>query len=107
MTSATSAAMMNMAPATAMFKRAAARQYGANDGNDVDDADVHVPMRQVITMMVTRLMRKSARAEDQEICQTDHARGAVHACGPCGMFVAMESCPGRMTRVSRVHRVVR
>ena len=37
-------------------------------------------------MMLTRSMRKSARAEDQEICQTDHARAAVRACGPRGAF---------------------
>ena len=38
---------------------------GADDGNEVDDADVHLSMRQVIAMMLTRSMRKSARAEDQ------------------------------------------
>ena len=43
-------------------------------------------MRQVIAMMLTRSMRKSARAEDQEICQTDHARAAVRACGPRGFW---------------------
>ena len=43
-------------------------------------------MRQVIAMMLTRSMRKSARAEDQEICQTDHERAAVRACGPRGSF---------------------
>ena len=43
-------------------------------------------MRQVIAMMLTRSMRKSARAEDQEICQTDHERAAVRACGPRGAF---------------------
>ena len=32
--------------------------------------------------MLTRSMRKSARAEDQDICQTDHERAAVRACGP-------------------------
>ena len=37
-------------------------------------------------MMLTRSMRKSARAEDQEICQTDHERAAVRACGPRGVF---------------------
>ena len=37
-------------------------------------------------MMLTRSMRKSARAEDQEICQTDHERAAVRACGPRGAF---------------------
>ena len=37
-------------------------------------------------MMLTRSMRKSARAEDREICQTDHARAAVRACGPRGSF---------------------
>ena len=37
-------------------------------------------------MMLTRSMRKSARAEDQEICQTDHERAAVRACGPRGSF---------------------
>ena len=31
-------------------------------------------------------MRKSARAGDQEICQTDHERAAVRACGPRGSF---------------------
>ena len=41
-------------------------------------------MRQVIAMMLTRSMRKSARAEDQEICQTDHERAAARACGPRG-----------------------
>jgi hypothetical protein len=43
-------------------------------------------MRQVIAMMLTRSMRKSARAEDQEICQTDHERAAVRACGPRGVL---------------------
>ena len=43
-------------------------------------------MRQVIAMMLTRSMRKSARAEDQEICQSDHERAAVRACGPRGAF---------------------
>ena len=33
-------------------------------------------------MVLTRSIRKSARAEDQEICQTDHERAAVRACGP-------------------------
>ena len=42
--------------------------------------------RQAIAMMLTRSMRKSARAEDQEICQTDHERAAVRACGPRGGF---------------------
>ena len=37
-------------------------------------------------MMLTRAMRKSARAEDQEICQTDHARAALRAGGPRGAF---------------------
>ena len=37
-------------------------------------------------MMVTTLMRKSARAEVQETCQADHARAAVRACGPRGIF---------------------
>ena len=37
-------------------------------------------------MMLTRSMKKSARAEDQEICQTDHERAAVRACGPRGAF---------------------
>ena len=41
-------------------------------------------MRQVIAMMLARSMRKSARAEDQEICQTDHERAAVRACCPRG-----------------------
>ena len=35
-------------------------------------------------MMLTRSMRKSARAEDQEICQSDHERAAVRVCGPRG-----------------------
>ena len=35
-------------------------------------------------MMLTRSMKKSARAEDQENSQTDHARAAVRACGPGG-----------------------
>ena len=39
---------------------------GADDGNDVDDDDVHPSMRHVIAMMVTRSMTKSARAEFQE-----------------------------------------
>ena len=43
-------------------------------------------MRQVIAMMLTRSMRKSARAEDQEICQTDHEHATVRACGPRGAF---------------------
>ena len=54
--------------------------------NDVDDDNVHPSMRHVIAMMLTRSMRKSARAEVQEICQTDHARAAVRACGPRGIF---------------------
>ena len=37
-------------------------------------------------MMVATSMRKPARAEVQEICQTDHARAAVRACGPRGIF---------------------
>ena len=37
-------------------------------------------------MMVTTLKRKSARAEVQETCQADHARAAVRACGPRGIF---------------------
>ena len=37
-------------------------------------------------MIVPRSMRKSARAEVQEICQTGHARAAVRACGPRGIF---------------------
>ena len=52
----------------------------------MDDDDVHLSMRHVIAMMVTRSMTKSARAEVQEICQTDHARAAVRACGPRGIF---------------------
>ena len=36
-------------------------------------------------MMLTRSMRKSARAENQEISQTEHARAAVRACGPRGI----------------------
>ena len=59
---------------------------GTDDGKRVDDADDHVSMRQVIAMMVTTLHRKSARAEVQETCQTDHARAAVRACGPRGIF---------------------
>ena len=43
-------------------------------------------MRQVIAMVLTRSIRTSARAEDQELCQTDHARAAVRACGPRGAF---------------------
>ena len=43
-------------------------------------------MRLVIAMMLTRSMIKSARAGYQEICQTDHARAAVRACGPRGGF---------------------
>ena len=39
-------------------------------------------MRPVIAMMLTRSMRKSARAEDQDNGQTDHERAAVRACGP-------------------------
>ena len=58
----------------------------ADDGKDVDDADVHLSMRQVIAMMLTRLKRKSARAEVQETCQTDHARATVRARGPRGIF---------------------
>ena len=54
--------------------------------NDVEDDNVHPSMRHVIAMMVTRSMTKSARAEVQEICQTDHARAAVRACGPHGIF---------------------
>ena len=37
-------------------------------------------------MMLTRMLRKSARAEAQEFCQTGHARAAVRACGPRGIF---------------------
>ena len=54
--------------------------------NDVDDDNVHPSMRRVIAMMVTRSMRKSAREEVQEMCQADHARAAVRACGPRGIF---------------------
>ena len=43
-------------------------------------------MRQVIAMKLTRSMRKSASAEDQQISQTDHARAVVRACGPRGAF---------------------
>ena len=43
-------------------------------------------MRQVIAMMLTRSMRRSARAEDREICQTDHERAAVRACAPRNAF---------------------
>ena len=37
-------------------------------------------------MMLTRSMRKSARAEYQEICQSDHERAAVRACAPRNAF---------------------
>ena len=37
-------------------------------------------------MMLTRMLRKSARADVQETCQTDHARAAVRARGPHGIF---------------------
>ena len=37
-------------------------------------------------MMLARLKGKSARAEVRETCQTDHARAAVRACGPRGIF---------------------
>ena len=37
-------------------------------------------------MMLTRMLRKSARAEAQEFCQPGHARAAVRACGPRGIF---------------------
>ena len=43
-------------------------------------------MRHVVAMMVTRSMRKSARTEVQEVCQTDDARAAVRAGGPRGIF---------------------
>ena len=62
---------------------------GADDGKDVDDADAHLSMRKVVAMMLTRLKRKSARAEVQETCLTDHARAAVRACAPRGI-----SCKG-------------
>ena len=42
-------------------------------------------MRQVNAMMLTRSMRKSARAEYQDICQTDRARAAVRGCCPRGI----------------------
>ena len=54
--------------------------------NDVDDDNVHPSMRHVIAMMVTRSMTKSTRAEVQEICRTDHARAAVRAWCPRGIF---------------------
>ena len=54
--------------------------------NDAGDDNVHPSMRHVIAMTVTRSMTKSARAEVQEMCQTDHARAAVRACGPRGIF---------------------
>eukprot|EP00959_Pyramimonas_sp_CCMP1952_P188442 3940869-Pyramimonas_sp.AAC.1 len=38
---------------------------GANDGNHTGDADVHMSMWQVIAVILTRLKRKSARAEVQ------------------------------------------
>ena len=53
---------------------------------DADDDYIHPSIRHVIAMMVARSMTKSARAEVQEICQTDHARAAVRACGPRGVF---------------------
>ena len=37
-------------------------------------------------MMLIRLQRKSARAEVQETCLTDHAHAAVRACAPRGIF---------------------
>ena len=43
-------------------------------------------MKQVIAMMLIRLQRKSARAEVQETCLTDHAHAAVRACAPLGIF---------------------
>ena len=43
-------------------------------------------MKHVIAMLVKRSMRKSARIETQEVCQTDDARAAVRACGPRGIF---------------------
>ena len=69
-------------------RRSGRRRRGddsADDGKHVDDADGHLSMRQVIAMMVTT-KRKSARAEVQETCQADHARAAVRACGPRGIF---------------------
>ena len=66
--------------------------------NDVDDA--HLSMRQVIAMMVARSMRK------QEINQTGHARARRCAHVARVVFFARDSCPGRMTGVSRVHRAV-
>ena len=43
-------------------------------------------MRKVIAMMMAALMRKSARAEIQEICQNDHARASTRAWCPRGIF---------------------
>ena len=69
--------------------------------------DVPQGADEVIAMMLTRSMRKSARAEDQEICQTDHARARRCAHAARVEFVARDLCPGRMTGVSRVHRAVK
>ena len=54
--------------------------------NDADDDYIRPSITHVIEMMVTRSMTTSTRAEVQEICQTDHARAAVRACGPRGIF---------------------
>ena len=54
--------------------------------NDADDDYIHPSIGHVIAMMGTRSVTKSAREEVQEIYQTDHARAAVRACCPRGIF---------------------
>ena len=86
LTSTTTATMARTAAAPANMRMTTAGNHGADAGNDVDGDDVHPSMKHVIAMLVTRSMRKSARIEGQEVCQTDDARAAVRACGPRGIF---------------------
>ena len=74
--------------------------------NDADDADVHLSMKQVSAMMVPRSMSKSAREKVQEVSRTGRARARRCAHVARVVFFARDSCPGRMTSVSRVHRAV-
>ena len=80
----------------------------ADDVNADDDHDAHVLVMTVVVMMMARLMRKSARAEVQAICQTVHARASTHAWCPRVLFaVCTGVVPWPHDRASRVHRAMR
>ena len=105
LTSTTTATMARTAAAPANMRMTTAGDHGADAGNDVDDDDVHPSMKHVIAVLVTRSMRKSARIDAQEDCQTDRrARRCAHVARV--VFGARDSCPGRMVGVSRVHCAV-